>query len=141
MIAGWIFINKFWGFAKQHCGSRDKGFQSEPPPRYTSGGIKYETMEPSQSFKGWSDRGRRRFNDLFDHVKQDRQDHPSFEADWLESREAKQQGNKAPKKAKHPAVTTRSELFDSDDEEAVESLPVVRNKESPADDSGNETDP
>jgi hypothetical protein len=120
---------------KQHRGSKDKGFQSKIPPRYTSGGIKYETTDPKQSYKGWSDRGRRRFNELFDHVKQDRQDHPSFETNWLESRIEKQEGNKAPKKAKQPAVTTRSELFDSEDEADVQSTTVVSYKENPADNS------
>jgi hypothetical protein len=71
------------GIAKQQRGSKDRGFQSEVPPRYTSGGIKYETNEVSQSFKGWSDDGRLRFNALFDHVKQDRRDNRSFEVDWL----------------------------------------------------------
>ena len=77
---------------------------------------------------------------MFDHVKQDRVDHPSFEADWLESRQAKQEGNKAPKKAKHPAVTTRSELFDSEDEAEVQSKPVANYKDNPADHSDGESD-
>ena len=126
------------GIAKQHRGSKDRGFQSEVPPRYTSGGIKYETNEVSQSFKGWSDEGRLCFNALFDHVKQHRRDNRSFEVDWLESRQEKEESSKQPQKEKHQAVMTRSELFDSDDDEEVQST-VDKNRETPADNSDNES--
>jgi hypothetical protein len=92
------------------------------------------------SFKGWSDKGRRRFNELFDHVKQDRQDHQSFETDWLESRQAKQAGNKPGKRTKQPAVITKSELFDSEDDEEVQSRPVVTTGETAADNTDSEID-
>ena len=136
----WVDLYKqYSGIAKQQRGSKDRGFQSEVPPRYTSGGIKYETNEVSQSFKGWSDDGRLRFNALFDHVKQDRRDNRSFEVEWLESRREKEETSKQPRKEKHKAVMTRTELFDSDDDEAVQST-VEKNCETPADNSDNESE-
>jgi hypothetical protein len=137
----WLDVHiKCLGFAKPNRGSKDRGFQSEIPPRYTSGGIKYANTDQVHSFKGWSDKGRRRFNALFDHVKQDRRDHQSFEADWLESRRAKQNSNKPVKKAKHPAVMTRPELFDSEDDEEVQLTPVVTTRETAADNTDSEND-
>ena len=124
---------------QQHRRSKDRGFHSNVSPLYTSGGIKYESTEGAQSFKGWSDEGRLRFNALFDYVKQDRQANPSFETNWLESRREKQEALKKPSKERHQAVMTRSELFDSEDEEEVNQT-VDNNDATAADDSDSDND-
>ena len=104
----------------QRRGVKERGFQSDVAPLYTRGGIKYNRTEVKQAVKGWSDEGMDRFNELFDHVKQDRIDNSTFEIEWLQARlgaDGEGAGASNRKKHKRNPVVTRSELFPSDDEE------------------------
>lgn len=65
------------GMPKQRRGDRTKQLDSEIPPKYTHGGIKYTARETSQS-KGWSDEGIKRYNELYALVSRDRLNHPNF---------------------------------------------------------------
>ena len=125
---------------KHPRGSKASNFESDIPPLYTRGGIKYKTANINHSVKGWSEEGLNRFNLLFDHVKQDRMDHESFELDWLESRREAQESKSTPKRAKRQAVTTRSELFESEEAEKVTSLIVSNSNLGVDNDSASEAD-
>jgi hypothetical protein len=61
------------GAVMQQRGVRQRGFQSDTPTLYTSGGIKYDKADVTKAVKGWSDMGIERFNCLFEQVKQDLQ--------------------------------------------------------------------
>ena len=59
-------------------------------------------------------------------MKQDRKQNPSFEKHWLDARREAQTGKTAPVKEKRLAVMTRSELFESDEEQ--ESMELNRKR-------------
>ncbi len=114
------FNNK--GALLQRRGKKGRDVESDVAPKYTRGGIKYSTNDATGMEKGWSQEGKRRFNELYDSVKQDRKQNPSFEKHWLDARREAQTGKTAPVKEKRLAVMTRSELFESDEEqESMES--------------------
>ena len=84
---------------------------------YTSGGIKYDKTDVTQSVKGWSDQGIEHFNCLYEQVKQDRAANPDFKRMWLvERRRAQAENGPTPKKQKRQPTQVRSELFESDEE-------------------------
>ena len=121
------------GNARKDRGSKERDFQSDVAPLYTTGGIKYDKTDVSKSVKGWSNDGRERFNALFDQVKQDRKDYPLFDTNWLRLRRQTQESQSAPNKRKHQAVTTRSELFDSEEEEEGDLAGVHDSADGPGD--------
>ena len=53
-------------------------------PKYTRGGILFDARIPREDGKGWSALGIRRFNELFDQVKENRRKHPDFIGRFLE---------------------------------------------------------
>jgi len=121
----------------QRRGVKHRGFQSDVATLYTRGGIKYDKTDITQSVKGWSDEGIKRFNALFDKVKQDRKEFPQFERDWLEQRQnALAEAGATPKQSKRQPTHARSELFESEDENDV-ALPATK---EPVEDSESETD-
>ena len=135
----WLDLHlKRKGAANQRRGGKERGYQSEVRPLYTRGGIKYEHGEGETSVKGWSDQGRKRFNALFDLVKKDRLDNPSFEMNWLKARHEAKEKNGRPKKMKRKIVVTRSELFDSDEEEEGSQESVSKCRLGAADDPGSD---
>lgn len=106
-------------------------FESNVPPLYTSGGIKYSNDVAVDRKKGWSAAGMSRFNTLFDQVRKDRKQHRAFESNWLDARRI-ELASTIPKKAKRIAVVTRSELFESSDDEKDDAAKTEM-KESNAD--------
>jgi len=125
------------GAVMQRRGVKQRAFQSDTPTLYTKGGIKYNKTDVTEAVKGWSDTGIRRFNCLFEQVKQDRMANPDFERMWLvERRKAQAENGPAPKKQKRQPPQARSELFDSDTEEDI--APTAN--EGPVDDSDDDGD-
>ena len=125
------------GPVMQRRGLKQRGFQSDVATMYTRGGIKYDRTDITQSVKGWSDAGISRFNELFDHVKEDREQNPDFERVWLEERKSAQAENGATtKKRKRQPPQARSELFESDNEDNI--APTA--DEAVVDESGTESD-
>ena len=65
-------------------GSRKKCFESKVRPKYTAGGNVYDEQGGKASScgmrkgKGWDISGIRRYNELFDQVEADRNNHPLF---------------------------------------------------------------
>lgn len=125
------------GAVMQQRGVRQRGFQSDTPTLYTSGGIKYDKADVTKAVKGWSDMGIERFNCLFEQVKQDRMANPNFERMWLvEIRRAQAENGPAPKKPKRQQTQARSELFESDEESNI----ATTAHEGPVDESDNDGD-
>jgi hypothetical protein len=100
----------------QQRGVKVRRFESDVPPLYTRGGIKYHNYQSKVGErKGWSDDGIRRFNELYLMVKQDRMANSNFEAGWLEARKATQAEEGAGVvKRKRTRVSATSELFAED---------------------------
>jgi hypothetical protein len=104
------------GSVMQQRGVKVRRFESDVPPLYTRGGIKYQNYQSKVGErKGWSDDGIRRFNELYLMVKQDRMANSNFEAGWLEARKATQAEEGAGVvKRKRTRVSATSELFAED---------------------------
>ena len=133
------FNNK--GALLQRRGKKGRDVESDVAPKYTRGGIKYSTNDATGMEKGWSREGKQRFNELYDSVKQDRKKIPSFEKHWLDARREAQTGKTAPVKEKRLAVMTRSELFESDEEqESMVGSNEKRLKRNNAESSGSESE-
>jgi hypothetical protein len=71
---------------KQRRGDRTKQHDSDIPPKYTHGGIKYSAKEHSQS-KGWTDDGIARYNELFEFVSNDCIRYPEFMVKFKDARQ------------------------------------------------------
>ena len=124
------------GAVMQRRGVKQRAFQSDTPTLYTRGGIKYDKTDVTQSVKGWSDNGIKRFNALFEQVKQDRATNPEFERSWLvERKSALEEVGAGPNKRKRQPTQARSELFESDDEDDI--APTATN-EGPVEQSDEE---
>jgi hypothetical protein len=65
------------GMPKQRRGDRTKQLDSDIPPKYTHGSIRYSAKELAQS-KGWTNKGIPRYNKLFAIVNNDQINHPDF---------------------------------------------------------------
>ena len=91
-------------------------------PKYTRGCKAHRQDETTadETGKGWSKEGKQRFNELFEHVKENRKSQPQFFPNWLQM-ERERLGAKAavvPQNEESP-IRTKHELFsdsDSDDD-------------------------
>jgi hypothetical protein len=106
------------GAVMQRRGEKKRVFESDTPTLYTRGGIKYEKTRLAQSVKGWSGTGIRRYNVLFQKVKEDRASNPDFESNWLaEKKRAQAEMLVTPKKRRwDDDDLAHSDIFGSDHE-------------------------
>jgi hypothetical protein len=111
-----LYTSNEGGVMQQH-GVKLRRFESDVPPLYTRGGIKYHKYKSKEGQKkGWSDDGIRQFNELFEMVKRDRTANSNFEAGWLKAQKATQAEEGAGvSKRKRTRVSATSELFAEDE--------------------------
>ena len=67
---------------------RKRKFESDVPPKYSRGGVKYTSRFDFSVFdgdvkKGWTKEGLNRFNELYDAVKKDRMENMGALSDWI----------------------------------------------------------
>ncbi len=111
-----LYTNNDGGVMQQR-GVKERRFESDVPPLYTRGGIKYQNYQSKLGEKkGWSDDGIIRFNELYEMVKRDRTANINFEVSWLNAREETQAKEGAGvSKRKRTQVAATSELFAEDE--------------------------
>jgi hypothetical protein len=133
-----IFARSPPGGTRQRRGESGRIFESDTPTLYTRGGIKYEKTKLPDEGKGWTGKGIRRYNELFQQVKQDRASNPDFERNWLEEKKRSQAEMEArPKKRKCDREIALSDIFGSDHEED-HGTPTT--DEAPVDDESDDED-
>ena len=125
-------------------GQKRREFESDVPTKYTKGGIVYNQTEKKEDPKGWSSEGIKRFNELFDSVKQDRKAHKTFIKTWLTNKRTQLMGKTHSRKRKQPQPQARIELLESDDDVNIDDAAsaTIHGAEQDTDNdlSGNEND-
>jgi hypothetical protein len=112
----WVDIfNKKDGVPERRTGSNKKKEPlSEVRPRYTHGGNVYKETEKKKNTdteKGWSNAGLRRYNELFLHVQEQREMHPMALSRFLDKkRKAKKVFLQKPKQVTKEIVLPLTEL-------------------------------
>ena len=106
-------------------GMRKDTSGSEVPRKYTNGGRSKQEVASSQQNKGWSEQGLKRFNELFDKVKENRNapQAKEFEDNFKSYCEDKASSKK--KRAKpleQESFAVRHELFSNNEDDLVESI-------------------
>jgi hypothetical protein len=91
-------------------------FESDVHTRYIKGGIAYDKMIKNKDPKGWSAKGIKRYNKLFDIVKKDRKTQKTFTINRLAKRKAKLLDAVQTRKQKLPQQQAQIELLDSEDD-------------------------
>jgi hypothetical protein len=76
------------GIPKQRKGETTRKFDSDVSPKYTNGGIKYNTNTGQPKSKGWTTKGIERYNELFWFVTTDRKKKSKFMLKFKEHRAA-----------------------------------------------------
>ena len=114
---------------------------SSVDPKYTNGGNSVGNGR-SRKYKGWSDEGIERYNELFDRVKKDRENNTFFDRYYMEKRYEEWEeagGNKRKRKREienSPIPSkARHELWDEEVEEDQEAAGENKNEESESSDS------
>ena len=80
----------------------------------------YNQTEKKEDPKGWSSEGIKRFNELFDSVKQDRKANKLFIKTWLTIKRTQLMGKTHSRKRKQPQPQARIELLESDDDVSID---------------------
>ena len=90
-------------------GIKNCQWQSDVKTKYTDGGIQYSSTDTHDRVgKGWSTEGIKRFNELFEQVKQDQKEHPEFVKIFIENKKKQITGTKR----KREVVMARHELWE-----------------------------
>ena len=111
----WVDIHNNKDQASVPTGKR-KRWESNKPPKYTFGGL--QSVDGSRRYKGWTDEGINRYNELFQKVARDRRKRPSFATQYLAQKMAentKARSKQAEDDEDEKATPTRAkhELWDT----------------------------
>ena len=101
--------------------SKLKDVESKVLPLYTRGGLGKKLNDARVGvLKGWTSRGIKRFNELYDFVVQDRNDNPSFFKAWM--KETKRMETTVTKQTHHPVKSNEGGAMwtlNGDEEEGI----------------------